>query len=115
MSDLDLMARNASLAQLTSLLQAQHVAKLDVVTPARQLAAVGGDLRVLGVGEARIDADGVSPGQVLLRPTAVVRLDRADYLVVQKIYYPGFTLAGVPEIPSIIVLAVSAALSPLGP
>ena len=42
------------------------------------------------------------------------RLGRADYLVVQKIYYPGFTLAGTLEVPTVGLLLVSTVLTRFG-
>lgn len=39
------------------------------------------------------------------------RLGREDYLVVQKIYYPGFTLAGTLEVPAVLLLLVSTVLT----
>jgi len=39
------------------------------------------------------------------------RLSRDDYTVVQRIYYPGFTIAGTSELPGIIVTATALALT----
>jgi hypothetical protein len=41
-----------------------------------------------------------------------MRLDRDQYLVVQRIYYPGFTIGGLTEPLSILALAVLLALAP---
>ena len=79
-SDTILTARNASLADLAALLQVQHAAKLDVVAPARDLHAIAGNLRLIGVGEPRLTEDGVSPGQTLLRPTGIADAGIADKL-----------------------------------
>lgn len=43
-----------------------------------------------------------------------LRLSRAEYVVVQRIYYPGFTIAGAGEFASIIVTAVALALTEAG-
>ncbi|MHA6783207.1 DUF932 domain-containing protein [Pseudonocardia saturnea] len=75
-----LTTRNATVADLVALLQAQHAAKLDVVTPARHLAAEHGRLRLIGVGEPRLTLDGVTVGETLLRPTAVADAGIADKL-----------------------------------
>lgn len=75
-----LTTRNATVADLVALLQAQHAAKLDVVTPARHLAAENGRLRLIGVGEPRLTPDGVTVGETLLRPTAVADAGIADKL-----------------------------------
>lgn len=42
------------------------------------------------------------------------RLDREEYRTVQRIYYPGFTIAGVAEVPSIILTAVALGFSQPG-
>lgn len=49
-----LTTRNATVADLVALLQTQHAANLDVVTPSSQLAAENGRLRLIGVGEPRL-------------------------------------------------------------
>ncbi len=69
-TDSILITRNATLAELHTLLEAQHAAKLDVVVPARDLHVVGGNVLVTGAGEPILTPDGVSPGQVALRPTS---------------------------------------------
>lgn len=76
-------ARHASLTDLVGVLRAQHAAKLDVVAPARDLRAVGGYLRVAGVGEARLTERGVDIPSVVLRPTAL-----ADSAVAGKLGIP---------------------------
>ncbi|MGH3312133.1 MAG: hypothetical protein ACRDP3_16360 [Streptomyces sp.] len=43
-----------------------------------------------------------------------LRLSRAEYVVVQRIYYPGFTIAGVGEFASIMVTALALALTEAG-
>lgn len=43
-----------------------------------------------------------------------MRLDRQHYFVVQRIYYPGFTAAGIAEPGSILATMILAALVPLG-
>lgn len=63
-------ARNANLSDLHAMLEAQQSAKLDVVVPARDLTVVGGNVQVLGAGEPVLTPDGVSLGQVSLRPTS---------------------------------------------
>lgn len=85
-SDTILTTRNATVTDLASLLQAQHAAKLDVVTPARDLQAVRGDLRLTGIGEARLTPDGVIPAQTLLRPTALADAGIADKLAIPVQY-----------------------------
>lgn len=39
------------------------------------------------------------------------RLDRKHYLAVQKIYYPGFTIAGTLEVPTVLLLLGSTILT----
>ncbi len=78
--DTVLTTRHATVADLVALLQAQHAAKLDVVTPARQLAADNGRLRLIGVGEPRLTPDGVTVGETVLRPTATADAGIADKL-----------------------------------
>jgi hypothetical protein len=79
LADTILTIRNAAVADLAALLQAQYAAKLDVVMPARDLHAVGGNLRLIGVGgEPRLTPDGVSPAHTLLRPTAIADAGMAD-------------------------------------
>jgi hypothetical protein len=75
-----LTTRNATVADLAAVLQAQHAAKLDVVTPARHLVADNGHLRLIGVGEPRLTPDGVTVGETVLRPTAVADAGIADKL-----------------------------------
>lgn len=77
MSDTILTTRNATVADLVALLQAQHAAKLDVVAPARHLAADNGRLRLIGVGEPRLTPDGVTVGETVLRPTVTADAARA--------------------------------------
>ena len=43
-----------------------------------------------------------------------LRLDKEQYLAVQAIYYPGFTLAGIAEVGSILAVAVLLILTPPG-
>lgn len=78
-----LTTRNATVADLAALLQAQHAAKLDVVTPAHQLVADNGHLRLIGVGEPQLTPDGVTVGETVLRPTAV-----ADAGIAEKLGIP---------------------------
>lgn len=63
-------ARNATLADLATLLQEQHAAKVDVVAPAHTLWARDGLLHVTGA-EAEITEDGVTATDGVYRPTAV--------------------------------------------
>jgi hypothetical protein len=78
-----LTTRNATVADLAALLQAQHAAKLDVVTPAHHLVADNGHLRLIGVGEPKLTPDGVTVGETVLRPTAV-----ADAGIAEKLGIP---------------------------
>ena len=82
-TDTILTTRNASVADLAMLLRTQHAAKLDVVTPARHLAAENGRLRLIGVGEPRLTPTGVTVGEALLRPTAL-----ADAGIAEKLGIP---------------------------
>ena len=41
-----------------------------------------------------------------------MRLERSEYLAVQQIYYPGFTLGGIAEPLAVVALAVLLAISP---
>jgi len=75
-----LTTRNATLADLVELLQTQHAARLDVVTPARHLAADQGRLRLIGVGEPQLTEDGVTVGETVLRPTDIADAGIADKL-----------------------------------
>ncbi|SCK13762.1 hypothetical protein [Streptomyces sp. WMMB 322] len=43
-----------------------------------------------------------------------LRLSRAEYTVVQRIYYPGFTRAGIAEIPGVLVAAAALAVTDAG-
>lgn len=43
-----------------------------------------------------------------------LRLSRAEYAVVQRIYYPGFTAAGIGELLSVVVAAAALALTNAG-
>ena len=78
-----LTTRNATVADLVAVLQAQHAAKLDVVTPACHLVADNGHLRLIGVGEPQLTPDGVTAGETVLRPTAV-----ADAGIAEKLGIP---------------------------
>jgi hypothetical protein len=80
MSAIALTTRNATLADLVALLQTQHAARLDVVTPARHLAADQGRLRLIGVGEPRLTPDGVTVGETVLTPTGIADAGIADKL-----------------------------------
>ncbi|MBW0109979.1 DUF932 domain-containing protein [Pseudonocardia sp. KRD-182] len=79
-TDSFLTTRNATVADLVALLRTQHTAKLDVVAPARHLAADNGRLRLVGVGEPRLTPDGVTVGETVLRPTATADAGIADKL-----------------------------------
>ncbi|MBW0115662.1 DUF932 domain-containing protein [Pseudonocardia abyssalis] len=79
-TDSFLSTRNASVADLVALLQAQHAAKLDVVAPARHLIAENGRLRLIGVGEPRLTPNGVTVGETVLRPTRTADAGIADKL-----------------------------------
>ena len=83
MADTILTTRNATVADLAAVLQAQHAAKLDVVTPAHHLVADNGRLRLIGVGEPQLTPDGVTVGETVLRPTAV-----ADAGIAEKLGIP---------------------------
>ena len=63
-------ARNASLDDLRTILQDQHARKIDMVAPATQFSAQEGLIRVDGL-EPIIEADGVTDGNGLYRPTEV--------------------------------------------
>ena len=41
-----------------------------------------------------------------------LRLSRAEYAVVQRIYYPGFTRAGLAEVPAVLMAAAALAVTP---
>lgn len=82
-----LTTRNATVADLVTLLQGQHAARLDVVIPARHLIADRGNLRLIGDGEPRLTPDGVTVGETLLRPTAI-----ADAGIAEKLAIPGHYL-----------------------
>jgi hypothetical protein len=73
MADSTLTTRNASLAELASLLEDQHTRKLDVVTAATKLTAVGGNLVLAGAGEPLLTPEGVTATDVALRPTRLGR------------------------------------------
>ncbi|WP_298795730.1 DUF932 domain-containing protein [uncultured Pseudonocardia sp.] len=81
-----LTARNASLAELVELLRTQHAAKLDVVAPATDLHAQGGNLLVRGAGAPVLSMDGVSTGDALLRPTDAAQAGIADKLDIPLAY-----------------------------
>lgn len=85
-SDITMTARNATLNDLVEVLRGQHAAKLDVVTPARDLAAAAGELIVAGAGEPTLNADGVTRGEARLRPTALADTDIADKLGIPAAY-----------------------------
>jgi hypothetical protein len=42
------------------------------------------------------------------------RLNRDDYFIVQRIYYPGFTLIGAAEPVAVIITGLLALLTPVG-
>lgn len=44
-----------------------------------------------------------------------MRLSKDDYLVVQRIYYPGFTIGGAAEPLAILLIAILLFLTPYGP
>ena len=81
-----LTARNASLPELVELLRTQHAAKLDVVAPATDLHAQGGNLLVRGAGEAVLSPEGVSRSDALLRPSATAEAGIADKLDIPLAY-----------------------------
>lgn len=78
-----LTTRNATVTDLAAVLQAQHAAKLDIVTPANHLVVDNGHLRLIGVGEPQLTPDGVTVGETVLRPTAV-----ADAGIAEKLGIP---------------------------
>jgi hypothetical protein len=80
MADSTLTTRNASLAELASLLEDQHTRKLDVVTAATKLTAVGGNLVLAGAGEPLLTPEGVTATDVALRPTSSADANLADKL-----------------------------------
>jgi len=84
--NLQLTARNATLADLVEVLRGQHAAKLDVVAPAGDLAAHAGDLVVAGAGEPTLSTEGVTRGDARLRPTALADTDIADKLGIPVAY-----------------------------
>lgn len=73
-------ARNATLPDLVEVLRSQHAAKLDVVAPARDLHAYGGNLLVRGAAEPALSLEGVTRGDAVLRPTALADAGIADKL-----------------------------------
>ena len=81
-----LTTRNATVADLAAVLQAQHAAKLDIVTPARHGIAEQGRLRLIGVGEPRLTSDGVTVGETVLRPTALADAGIAEKLAIPAPY-----------------------------
>lgn len=81
-----LTARNASLPELVELLRSQHAAKLDVVAPATDLRAAGGNLLIRGAGEAVLSTEGVSRPDALLRPTPTAEAGIADKLDIPLAY-----------------------------
>ena len=83
---LALTARHATLPDLVEILRGQHAAKLDVVAPARDVHAEGGMLVVRGANEPRLSLDGVTAGDVWLRPTALADGQVADKLGIPIIY-----------------------------
>ncbi len=81
-----LTARHADLPDLVEILRGQHAAKLDVVAPARDVHAEGGLLVVRGATEPRLTVDGVTAGDVWLRPTALADAQIADKLTIPITY-----------------------------
>ncbi|SDG81786.1 hypothetical protein [Pseudonocardia oroxyli] len=77
-SDL-LVRRNADLGDLVALLRSQQDLKLDVVAPACDLRAVGGDLHLCGVDHT-LTAEGVTRADAVLTPTAAADGDLAAKL-----------------------------------
>src|SRR5664280_1219823 len=71
--------RNATLADLVSLLREQQSQKLDIVAPATKIGARGGMLVVKGA-EAQITDDGVTQVDGTYRPTEVFDEGMADKL-----------------------------------
>jgi hypothetical protein len=80
LSDSILTTRNSTLADLAALLERQQAAKLDVVTAAGNLTAVGGELVVAGAAEPVLSSSGVTRGDVVLRPTSAADGHIADKL-----------------------------------
>jgi hypothetical protein len=74
--------RNATLADLVAMLSDQHTRKLDMVVPASQLRAEGGNL-VVANAEAQISAEGVTSIDGVYRPT-----DVADEGIATKLGIP---------------------------
>lgn len=79
---LPLTARNATLADLATILRDQHGRKVDVVAPATAVRSRGGEWVVAGA-EPVIDADGVTPADGIYRPT-----DHADGGLSDKLGIP---------------------------
>jgi hypothetical protein len=79
-------ARNASLPELMSLLQAQHDVRYDVVADARMLRYEGGVLVLEGQGEAVLSESGVTCGDVRLHPTAIFEEGISDKLGIPQGY-----------------------------
>ncbi|MGH3310668.1 MAG: hypothetical protein ACRDP3_08785 [Streptomyces sp.] len=70
---------------------------------------------VMGVLAALLACAVMAPAVAhVLELPGKLRLSRADYSMVQRIYYPGFTIAGAGEFPGIIVAAVALALTGTG-
>jgi hypothetical protein len=83
---LTMAARNATLPDLVEVLRTQHAAKLDVVAPARDLHAIGGDLLVRDAGEPALSLDGVTRRDAIWRPTALADTGIADKLGIPVAY-----------------------------
>lgn len=77
--------RNASLADLATMLQEQHARKVDVVASATNIRSEDGVLRITGT-EPVIDLDGVTLGDGLYLPTLVCDEGIAEKLKVPLAY-----------------------------
>ena len=78
--------RNATLAEMASLLQDQHSRRLDVVAPATAIRAEGGQLVIDGIGEPVLSMDGVTTGSGRYTPTDVCDQGIADKLGIPGAY-----------------------------
>ncbi|GAA1828775.1 hypothetical protein GCM10009836_03200 [Pseudonocardia ailaonensis] len=80
-----LVGRNARLPEIVDVLRAQQEVKLDVVAPARDLRAFGGDLLLAG-GDHSLSLDGVTRRDATLTPTSAADGDLAAKLGIPLAY-----------------------------
>lgn len=70
---------------------------------------------VMGVLAALLACAAMAPAVAhVLELPGKLRLTRAEYVAVQQIYYPGFTIAGLSEVPGILVTAAALTLTEVG-